>query len=173
MGEGGPNMICSLTEQDWQAYMDGTLSRKRMDSLERHLVQCPHCMHIYQHLLANDLGQLEKRYGPHVDLAEIIMQKIELEIQRKPAKRQKNAAPRSIRGTKTWLHYGLAACLALFLLGSGVFNQTVVYTQQSQVLFDETGRWMVESKLKANHWLDSFISGVFNKKIGGKTSHEE
>jgi hypothetical protein len=112
------------------------------------------------------LDQLEELIGPSSDLTETIMDAIGQPEQRKQIR------PFS-SNRKTWFHYGLAACLALFFFGSGVFTQTVAYSDQSEVLIDQTQQWMAQSKEKADHWFKSVTSGDFIKNIGGKPTHEK
>lgn len=144
-------MTCTKREKDWQAYFSGELGEREADELEKHLRLCPLCLERYEKWILSHLAELQEEHGQAPDLSQAIMQAIQQE--------KKQGIGRKFRPSplKIGFHYVLAAGLALFLLGSGVFNQTLSYFQASGELLQQTEDWFDQPRLKADRWLDQML----------------
>lgn len=161
-------MTCNKREEDWEAYFRGRLDEREAALMEEHLASCLSCLAHFASWLHRNEEQLLLEHGPPADVTQRVLDAISAE--RRPQKKKED--PHSL-WRMVW-HYTLAACLALFLLNTGVFDQTLAYAQHSKHLFNAlTAEWIQHSKEKSDHWKSHLDNEGLLYFKGGDTKDEK
>ncbi|MGO0060704.1 hypothetical protein ACTID9_11950 [Brevibacillus fluminis] len=101
-----------MTRSQWQQFILNQLSDQERERYEDHLYSCDECLEVYMACL----DELAQPAAPSVpEVAEAI-----------PA--HKPAAKPFYR--QTLFHYGLAACITLLLMTTGLFSQLLAHSNQ-------------------------------------------
>jgi anti-sigma factor RsiW len=146
-------MSCKWGSDDWQNYVNNTVVPKVKEEMDQHLAACAACMERLELAVIESLPALEERFGPPPDVTEHIMQNI--------TPRPK-AAPRKKRHLTSFAHYGIAASIALVLMGSGFFDHITAVASQSGAVTEHSDQLLDQAVKTANDWLGTFKNWIHN-----------
>lgn len=110
-------MECKWGLSDWQAYFEDLINEEQKHLMENHLSQCSSCLTRYEHALIQSMDVLEEQYGEAPDFTQAVMEKIQ------SRKREVYSSPLS------FIHYGIAASIAILLFNIGIFDDLITYTE--------------------------------------------
>lgn len=137
-------MRCSCNINTWLDYIDNKLATADMQKLEDHLLQCDHCVQLYEEALQLELSSEWDNDLEIPDLTPKIVAELEQHppfLHLKTPKLQHKYSQKT-NNRQMFIHYAIAASIALILFRIGLFDQFIVLSTQTQQVPEHTTQFL-------------------------------
>lgn len=150
--EGG-RMVSHISEEQWQAYLDGEMEQEESQQLEYHLYECDLCLHTYMDVVAQQPNIPE--WSGTKEWVDHLIETESAKIKQKNDRETKHKDGFHIEPKKLLLSYTIAASITLLLMGLGVFEALLVQTDTSISLQEES--YSEKTVQWVTNWLDAVL----------------